>query len=396
VPETVSRAYSGERFRFGREYLIPKPLDPRVLLWVAPAVAQAAMESGVARLKIDLDEYRERLRKLQSRSHSVMSSIYAKTRKKLARIVFPEGDQLKIQHAAQILREDGICEPILLGGVQSIRVSIAEHRLEGLDDVEVIDPTTSDDFARYVAAFWDHRQRKGVTYEEARRRLRSRHYFASLMVKEGAADGLVSGLTTSYAEAIQAPLEVIGARAGRRAAGVYIVVTKNDFKFFADCTVNIDPTAEELAEIAITTADVARYFDVKPRVAMLSYGTFGGGRGPSPAKVRRATELVRQNSDLEVDGEIQATVALSTEVRSVEFPFSTLKEDANVLVFPNLDAANIAYQLLERVGGAEIIGPVLIGMALPVNVLQMGCSVQSIVNLAAMTALRAQGEQFLF
>jgi malate dehydrogenase (oxaloacetate-decarboxylating)(NADP+) len=397
VPESVSRAYSGERFAFGREYLIPKPLDPRVLLYVAPAVAEAAMKSGVARMSVDLDEYRERLRKSQSRTHSVMSGVYTRTRRNPVRIVFPEGHHTKILHAAQQLREDGICEPILLGPVKVIRKAIAEARLEELEGVTVIDPAESEDYNRYVAKFWELRQRRGMTYEEALRRMRTRNYYASLMVNEGAADGMVTGLTTGYADAIKAPLEIFRTRPGRRASGVYIVVTKNDFKFFADCTVNVDPTSEELAEIAVATADLAKYFDVKPRVAMLSYSSFGNSKGDSPAKVRKATELVRQmRPDLEIDGEIQVDIATASEVRAEEFPFSTLKEDANVFVFPNLDSANIAYQMLERVGGAEVIGPVLLGMHKPVNVLQMGCSVQSIVNLAAITALRAQGEQFLF
>lgn len=397
VPESVSRAYGGERFTFGREYIIPKPLDPRALLWVAPAVAQAAMESGVARLQVDMTEYRERLRKRQSRTHSVMSTIYGKAKKKLAKIVFAEGHHPKIQHAAQILREDGICEPILLGPVTAIRASIAEQRLDGLDEIQVIDPMESPDYARYVARYWELRQRRGVTFEEARKLVRTRNFFASLMVKDGAADGMVTGLTTQYAEAVRAPLEIIRTKGGRRAAGVYVVVTKNDFKFLADCTVTADPTMEELAEIAIDTADLAKDFDVKPRVAMLSYSTFGSAAGESPRKLARATELVRQRRpDIEIDGEIQATVALAPEVRVPEFPFSTLKEDANVLVFPCLNSANIAYQLLERMGGAEVIGPVLLGMNQPVSVLQMGTSVQSIVNLAAMTALRAQGEQFNF
>jgi malate dehydrogenase (oxaloacetate-decarboxylating)(NADP+) len=397
VPDSVSRAYSGERFTFGREYLIPKPLDPRALLWVAPAVAEAAMRSGVARVTIDIDEYRERLRKSQSRTHSVMSGIYAKARRKLVRIVFPEGHHRKILAAAQQLREDGICEPILLGPAKLVKRSIEEARLDALDGIAIIDPPESEDYARYVARFWELRQRRGMTYEEALARVRHRNAYAALMVQEGAADGMVTGLTTGYADAIRAPLEVIHTRQGRRASGVYVVVTKNDFKFFADCTVNIDPTAEELAEIAAATADLARLFDVKPRVAMLSYSSFGSARGGSPAKVRRATELVRRlRPDLEVDGEIQADIATSLEVRRVEFPFSTLREDANVFVFPDLDASNISYQLLEGIAGAEIIGPVLLGMNKPVNVLRMGTSVASIVNLTAMTALRAQGDQFAY
>jgi malate dehydrogenase (oxaloacetate-decarboxylating)(NADP+) len=397
VTESVSRAYAGEKFAFGREYIIPKPLDPRVLLWVAPAVAQAAMDSGVARQTLDIEEYRERLRKMQSRTHSVMTGIYTKAKKKLAKIVFVEGHHPKIQQAAQILREDGICEPILLGPVDKVRASIEEHRLDGLSDVSIINPLESEDLNRYVSRLWELRQRRGVTYDEARQFLKQRAYYGSMMLEQGQADGLVTGLTTSYADAIRAPLQIIGTRAGRRAAGVYIVVTKNDFTFFADCTVHVDPTAEEMADIAVTTADLARYFDVKPRVAMLSYATFGGGKGKSPDKVRTATELVRQHEPgLEVDGEIQATIAMSAETRVAEFPFSTLKENANVLIFPNLDSANISYQLLGTIGGAEVIGPVLLGMHKPVNILQMGTSVQSIVNLAAFTALRAQGDQFLF
>ena len=227
--------------------------------------------------------------------------------------------------------------------------------------------------------------------------MRLRAYFATAMLDQGAADGIVTGLTTGYADAVRPALEVIGTRTGMRAAGVYIVVTKNDFKFFADTTMNLEPNAEEMAEIALATADLARYFDVVPRVAMLSYSSFGSAGGASPRKVREATELARQRRpELEIDGEIQVTPATHSDVRVPEFPFSTLKENANVFVFPNLDAANIGYQLLENVAGAEVIGPVLLGMHKPVNVLQMGTSVQSIVNLAAITALRAQGDEFLF
>ncbi len=397
VPEAVSRAYGGERFRFGPEYIIPKPLDPRVLLWVAPAVAKAAMDGGVARVKIDMGEYRDRLRKMQSRSHQVMGSVFTKAKKKLVKIVFPEGHHPKIQQAAEILREEAICEPVLLGPVDQIRKSIADQRLDDLEGITIVNPEESEDYARYVSKFWELRQRRGVTYEDARRKMRIRNYFGSVMLQDGAVDGLVTGLTTTYGDALRPALEVVRTRTGRRAGGVYIVVTKHDFKFFADCTVMIDPNADELAEIAITTSDLARYFEVTPRVAMLSYSSFGSAGGDSPRKMAAATELVRQRRpDLEIDGEIQVDIATSAEVRVPEFPFSTLKDDANVFIFPNLDAANICYQALERIAGAEVIGPVLLGMHRPVNVLQMGCSVQAIVNLAAITALRAQGDQFLF
>ncbi len=397
VPDSVSRAYGGERFRFGPDYIIPKPLDPRVLLAVAPAVAKAAMDGGVARVKIDMGEYKDRLRKMQSRSHQVMGAVFMKAKKKLVKIVFPEGHHPKIQQAAEILREEAICEPILLGPVDQIKKSIAEQRLDDLEGITILNPEESADYARYVSRLWELRQRRGVTYEEARRRVRLRSYYAAIMVETGAADGLVTGLTTGYADAIRPALEVVGTRVGKRAAGVYIVVTKNDFKFFADTTMNLEPNAEEMAEIALATADLARYFDVVPRVAMLSYSSFGSAGGASPRKVREATEIARQRRpELEIDGEIQVTPATHSDVRVPEFPFSMLKEDANVFVFPNLDSSNIAYQILEAMGGAEVIGPVLLGMHKPVNVLQMGTSVQSIVNLAAITALRAQGDQFLF
>jgi len=397
VPESVSRAYGGEKFRFGREYIIPKPLDPRVLLWVAPAVAKAAIDGGVARLSLDMGEYRDRLRKMQSRAHGVMGSIFSKAKKKLAKIVFPEGHHPKIQQAAAILREEAICEPVLLGPTDTIKSAIAEQRLDELDGISIVDPMTSPEFSRYVARLWELRRRRGITFEEAQRRVRTRNYFGAVMLEQGTVDGFVTGLTTGYANAIRPALEVIKTRPGQRAAGVYIVVTKNETLFFADCTVNVDPSAEELAEITLATADLARHFDIVPRVAMLSYSTFGSAAGDSPRKMAMATSLVRQHHpNLEIDGEIQVDIATNTEVRIPEFPFSTLKEDANVFVFPNLDSANIAYQMLARMGGAEVIGPVLLGMERPVSVLQMGCSVQSIVNLAAITALRAQGDEFAF
>ena len=398
VPESVSRAYGGEKFKFGREYIIPKPLDSRVLLWVAPAVAKAAMDGGVARVKLDLDEYRERLRKLQSRSHQVMSTIYAKARsKKPARIVFPEGNQPKIQQAAQLLREEGICEPILVGDAAEIRQVMEEQRLDGLKDVRVVEPETDARREEYVARYFKLRERRGVNIHEARRRLRQRNYYASMMLEVGDADGMVTGLTWSYPEGVRAPLEIIKTRDGRRAGGVYLVVQKNDFKFFADCTMNIDPTAEELADIALHTAELARYFDVTPRVAMLSYSNFGSAHGAGPAKVRAAVELLRKkHPDLEVDGEMQVDPALDADLRHGVFPFTRLTDDANVLVFPNLEAANIAYKLMRHLGGADVIGPVLFNMNKPVNVLQMGASVQDIVALAAITALRVQDGESKF
>jgi malate dehydrogenase (oxaloacetate-decarboxylating)(NADP+) len=396
VPDSVSKAYGGQRFTFGPEYIIPKPFDSRVLLWVAPAVAKAAMECGAARTKIDLDRYTDELRKRQSRAHEVMGVIFAKAKKRATRIVFTEGNQPKILQAAQILKAEGICEPILLGRPDPIRSVIEEMRHLDLRDAKIIDPEESELLERYATAYYQLRQRRGVTPREARKRLLTRNYFGAMMVREGAADGLVTGLTMQYPEAIRAPLEIIRGRDGMRAGGVYIVVTKNDFKFFSDCTLNIDPTAEELADIAIRTSDLASYFDVKPRVAMLSYSNFGSAEGESPRKVRKAVELVRkQRPDLEVDGEMEVDVAVLDEEREA-FPFAQLTGEANVFVFPNLDAANIGYKLIWRLGRTEVIGPVLLGMQKAVNVLQTNASVDAIVNLAAVTALRAQEDEFPF
>jgi malate dehydrogenase (oxaloacetate-decarboxylating)(NADP+) len=398
VPESVSRAYGGESFSFGPDYIIPKPVDPRVLTWVAPAVAKTAMETGVARIKVDLDEYKERLQKRLSRRHQVMSTVMTKAKKKLTRIAFNDGEHVRILQAARILKEEGLCEPILLGNVEQVTRNMKELGLaDDLAGVKIVDPQKSPEAARYAEEYWKLRNRRGITKDVARVRSSQRSYYSSLMVKLGDADGLITGLTQNYADAVRPSLEIIRPSAGRHVGGVYVVITRNDFAFFADCTVNPNPTPENLAEIAAATADLARYFDVKPRVAMLSYSSFGEAKGDSPEKMRRATELVRQaRPDLEIDGEMQVDSALVAEERESRYPFSKLTGDANVLVFPNLDAANIAYKLVWRMGGAEVVGPMLLGMSQAVNVLQQNASVQDIVNLASVTALRAQGDEFRF
>ncbi|MBL8921952.1 MAG: NADP-dependent malic enzyme [Myxococcaceae bacterium] len=399
VPDSVSNAYGGQRFAFGPDYIIPKPFDPRVLLWVAPAVAKAAMDTGVARLQVDLPAYRDRLHALQSRSNQVMASIVTRARAAPRRIALDDGEHPRVLQAARILREEAICEPVLLGNSADITRAIAENKLEDeLLGVTIVDPASSPQVERYTEAYWKLRQRRGVTRGLAAARLRSRGYFGAMMVREGEVDGLVTGLTQTYPEAVRPALEVIGTREGRRAGGVYLVVQRNDFKFFADCTVNPDPTPEYLADIAIATAELARSFDVTPRVAFLSYSTFGSANGgPSPQRMRKAMELTRAaRPTLEVDGEMQVDPALVREEREGRYPFSKLSGDANVLIFPSLDAANIAYKLLWRFGGAEVIGPLLLGMNKPVNVLQVNASTQDIVNLAAVTAVRAQGGELVF
>ena len=391
VPDAVSRAYGGDRFEFGPEYIIPKPFDPRVLLWVAPAVAEAAMETGVARAPLDLDAYRDRLQDRLSRRHQVMSTVFAKARQKAARIVLDDGEHPRVLQAAAILRDEGLCDPVLLGARSEIERAIVQHRLEDeLQGVSIVDASSSENRQRYTEAYWALRQRRGVNQDTARKRVRRRAYSGAMMVATGEADGMVTGLTQSFPDAVRPLLEIIRTRPGRHAGGVYIVVTRNDFKFFADCTVNPSPDAEALAEIAIATADLARSFDVEPRVAFLSYSNFGSAGGESPRRMREAAELARRRRpDLELDGEMQVDVAVVGDERRSRYPFATLKGDANVLVFPNLDAANIAYKLLWRVAGAEVIGPILLGMNKPVNVLQQNAGVQDIVNLAALTALKA-------
>ncbi|MBI5494472.1 MAG: NADP-dependent malic enzyme [Deltaproteobacteria bacterium] len=398
VPDSVSRAYGGERFKFGPDYIIPKPFDSRVLLWVAPAVARAAMESGVARVKVELPAYRERLMKMQSRSHQVMSTVFTRARKVSKRIAFNDGEHPRVLQAARIALEEGLCKPILLGNRDAVKRTMTElHIADELKDVPVVDPVSSPDLVRYTEAFWKARQRSGVTREYAMARMQRRGYFGSMMVEMGDADGLVTGMVQSYPEAIRPPLQVIRTRPGRRVGGVYIVVQRNDFKFFADCTVNPDPAPEHLADIAIATAELARYFDVKPRVAFLSYSNFGDAEGPIPQRMRKAAELARaMRPDLEMDGEMQVDAALVREEREARYPFCSLKDDANVLVFPGLASANIAYKLLWRFGGAEVIGPLLLGMNKPVTVMQNNAPVQDIVNLAAVTAVRAQGGEFVF
>ncbi|MFN2545955.1 MAG: NADP-dependent malic enzyme [Myxococcales bacterium] len=393
VPESVSAAYGGQAFHFGRDYIIPKPFDPRVLTIVAPAVAKAAVDSGVARIALDRDKYVDSLRRRQGRTYEVMTVIVGRARRRMTRIAFPEGNHPRILRAAQQLAEERICQPVLLGKRDEIVQQAEEAHLSAIDDLEIVDPLTSDRFEAYAKKLYELRQRSGVSWAEALYRVRQRNTYAAMMLRDGLVDGLVTGLTRTYPEAIRPSLEIVRTQEGRRASGTYIVAFKESLKLFADCTVNADPTAEELADIAISTAELARAFELTPRIAMLSYSNFGTDRAGSPSKVRKAVQLVRaRRPDLEVEGEMQVDPAVVRSVREAEFPFARLTGDANVLIFPDLNSGNIGYKLLWRLGGAEVIGPVLMGMALPVNVLQQGASVQDVVNLAAMTAVRAQGE----
>jgi malate dehydrogenase (oxaloacetate-decarboxylating)(NADP+) len=391
VPDAVARAYGVEGFRFGRDYLIPKPFDYRVLLHVAPAVAEAASKSGVARKPItDLDAYRDRLAGLLSAARSFMHAIHEKAKGNPKRVVLAEGDHPKIQRAAKLLAEEGLARPILvsIGGK-------ARAELDALDlkaPVEVVDPETHPRFAEYVQTYYDRRKRHGVTREVAMSHLRLRHYFAAMMVDRGDADVSLSGLTTSYPDAIRPALRVIGVAEGvRRVSGLYVLLLKQRALFFADTTVNIEPTAQDMAEIAILSADTASVFDIKPRVAMISFSNFGNTPHPLAEKVRHAVEIVRERRpDLECDGEMQADTAVLPGFLQENYPFARLTGPVNVLVFPELQSANAAYKLVWRLASADAIGPILMGMRAPIHVLQQGVDVPDIVNMAAYGVVDAQ------
>jgi malate dehydrogenase (oxaloacetate-decarboxylating)(NADP+) len=395
VPDSVLDAYDLEQLRFGRDYLIPKPLDPRILLEVSPAVARAAMASGAARTPIDdFDAYRRRLQTIISRRLELMHEIIERARRAPRRLVFPEGDNDKILRAAKILVDRGIARPILLTRAELVAERMAELDLDPAS-VTLIDPRRSELLPRYAEELHRRRRRHGLTLEDARQLSRDRNYFGTMMVALGDADGLVSGITQQYPETIRPALQILDTRPGvRRVSGAYILILRDRLFFFADTTVNIDPDAEELAEIALLTAEFARRFGVVPRVAMLAFSNFGSNKHPVAQKVRRATELVhRADPGLEVDGEMQADPAVLRSILDEHYPWSRLREPANVLVFPELQSANIAYKLVWRLAGAEAIGPVLLGMDKPVHVLQRGAEVDEVVNMAALAVVQAQDEE---
>jgi malate dehydrogenase (oxaloacetate-decarboxylating)(NADP+) len=388
VPESVLRAYGLSNLRFGREYIIPKPVDPRVLMWVAPAVAKAAMESGVARRNIDLDAYLDQLAARQGGSAQLMRLMEQKAEKAPKRIVFAEGQDAKVLRAAHALESQGIARPILLGRAEQIAEGIAEL---GLDfRPEQIDPLQSGRRAEYAEQFYQQRQRKGVTAQEARDLMRQPNYFGAMMVQQSDADTFLSGVTYNYNEVLRPALQCVGAQPGRWVSGVYIMLVQGKVFFFTDTTVNIEPTAEQLAAIALNAADLAQRFGFEPRIAMLSFSNFGSVQHEWPERVRSATELVRQaRPDIMIDGEMQADVAVVPELMQRHYPFSRVK-DPNVLVFPNLGSANGAYKLLMHLGGAIAIGPVLVGMNKPVHVLATGADVRDIINVATLAVVDAQ------
>jgi malate dehydrogenase (oxaloacetate-decarboxylating)(NADP+) len=392
VPDSVASLYGLQQVKFGAEYLIPFPFDPRVLLWVAPAVAWAAVASGAANDFVELDAYRERLEARLGRARGIMRGLINRASATPKRVVYPEGEEPKIIRAAQIVVDEGIAHPILLGNRAAIERTASQMNVS-LDDIEIEDPSSSPRRDAYAHFMWAKRQRKGMSLEEARRRLYNGNYFGSCMVARGDADALLSGVNLHYPETIRPALEVVGAHPkSGLVSGMYMLVLEKHVVFCADTTVNIDPTAEQLAQIAFAASRVTRTFGIEPRIAMLSFSNFGSVRHPEAEKVARAVQLLRQRDpSLIVDGEMQADTAFDTEILQRDYPFSALKSQANVLIFPNLSAGNIAYKLLDHLGAATAIGPILVGMSRPVHVLERGADVQDIVNMTAVAVVDAQG-----
>jgi malate dehydrogenase (oxaloacetate-decarboxylating)(NADP+) len=398
VPDHVSASYGGKAFKYGKEYLIPKPFDPRVLLRVAPAVAKAAMDSGVARKQItDFEAYRDTLEGFQGPSKVFIRSAIHKVRANSASnngempaIIFPEGNSSKILKAVSLLVDEQICKPILLGYPEQILQKIKTLEIHNLENVEIIQPSAHVNFKTYASELHNRRARKGVQLAEADRLMRDPNYFAAMMVDRGHADGMVTGASLNYADAVRPILQTIGTARDGVAAGMNLILLEDRFLLLADTTVNVDPSAEQLATIALQCARVCEYFDVEPRIAMLSYANFSGSGG-SPAKMKKAVELVKaKRPDLIVDGEMQADTAVNADIQKRIFPFCNLKEGANILIFPNLESSNISYKLLQQLGKGEVIGPFLMGVRRSANVLQRTTTVDSIVNSVVLTCLESQ------
>ncbi len=397
VPEAVNLAYNQKNITFGKDYIIPKPLDFRLISHVAPAVAKAAIDSGVARHKIkDWEAYKDELNKRLGLDDKLMRALTVKAKGDPKRVVFAEADNYKILKAAQIVKEEGIAIPILLGDIEKIHALIEEHQLE-LSDVQMFDPRVEDKMvAEYAALFFEKRKRRGVTEYEAKKAMRDRNHFGAMMLDQGDGDALISGLTKNYPLTIRPALQIIGTEADTsKVAGMYLMLTKQGPIFLADTTVNIDPNVEELVEITKLVAKSVNKFNISPRIAMLSYSNFGNSETPNPMKVRKAVEILhQQHPELIVDGEMQANFALNPALLKDNFPFSTLNgAPANTLIFPNLDAGNAAYKILQEIGGAEAVGPILIGMKKPVHILQLGSSVREIVNMVTIAVVDAQSKE---
>ena len=396
TPDEVLRVYNMERLSFGPEYILPKPFDPRVTLGVAPAVAAAAAASGAARQAVDVEAYRESLATRLGTSREIVRVVMAKAAGSPRRIVFPEGNQQRVLRACKVIAEEGIARPVVLGNRHEIERGLAALHIDG-DGIEIVDPLG---FARresYVEELFRLRARKGMTRARAAERMTHRHWLGPMMVHMGDADGLIGGLIHRYSDTLRPALQIIGVLPHvRKVAGLYVLLWKREALFFADATVNVEPSAEELAEIAVQAAGMAREFSVEPRVAMLSFSNFGSSRHPLADKVRRAVELVHQiDPSLCVEGEMAADTALDPNQMAEFYSFSRLQERANVLIFPDLEAANIAYKLVSCLGGAETMGPILMGLKRPVHLLQQNATVDQIVQMTALAVVDAQEHERL-
>ncbi|WP_411274769.1 NADP-dependent malic enzyme [Daejeonella sp.] len=397
VPEAVNLAYNSRNLKFGKDYIIPKPIDFRLITTVSPAVAQAAIDSGVARKIItDWEAYNEELKNRLGMDDKILRAVTNKAKSSPKRVVFAEADNYKILKSAQIVKDEGIAIPILLGNKERIRQIIADHELE-LEGVEIINPmeekAISAQFAEYL---YKKRQRRGVTLSEAKKLMRDRNYYGASMVQVGQADALISGLTKDYGTTIKPALQVIGIEEGvNRVAGMYMMLTKKGPVFFGDTTVNENPTLEELVDITVLIDRAVKKFNIQPRIAMLSYSNFGSNDGIVPEKVRQAVKILHQKyPEIIVDGEMQANFAMNADLLKDNYPFSALNgAPANVLMFPNLESGNIAYKLLQELGGAEAVGPILLGLKKPVHVLQLDSSVREIVNMVTIAVVDAQTKE---
>ncbi|HVM89797.1 MAG TPA: NADP-dependent malic enzyme [Puia sp.] len=396
VPDLVNMAYNERNISFGPEYIIPKPLDPRLLSTVAPAVAKAAIESGVAQTTItNWDNYAIQLNKRLGLDNQLIRVLSSRAKRDPKRVVFAEADNIKILKTAQIVYDEGIAYPILLGNEARIK-AIAEENNIDIEDLPIIDPHTEEQEEKrkkFAEIFFEKRQRRGVNRYESYKIMRERNYFGCMMVETGEADAMISGLTRNYPDAIRPAIQIIGTdETVKKIAGMYLLLTKKGPLFLADTTVNFNPTAEELAEITLMTAQEVRNFNLLPRIAMLSYSNFGTSDSPEARLVAEATRIVKQkNPSLIVDGEMQASLAFNNDILKENYPFSQLiDQEVNTLIFPNLAAGNIAYNLMKEVGGAEAVGPILLGLKKPVHVLQLGSSVRSIYNMCLVAVIDAQ------
>jgi malate dehydrogenase (oxaloacetate-decarboxylating)(NADP+) len=396
VPEAVNLAYNITNLKFGKDYIIPKPMDQRLIVEVSSAVAKAAIDSGVARKVIaDWDAYHEELRSRLGTNDKLLRNLTNKAKQSPKRVVFAEADNYKILRSAQIVKEEGIATPILLGNIERIKRIMSENELD-LGDVQIIDPREGcENMEEYAEFLYKKRQRRGITLFEARKLLIDRNYYGACMVQFGRADALISGLTKNYVTTIKPALQIIGTEMGvNRVAGMYMMITEKGPVFFGDTTVNENPTVEELVDITVLVERSVKQFNVNPRIAVLSYSNFGSNEGPVPEKTRETVKILhKQYPDMVVDGDMQANFALNSDLLADNFPFSTLNgKPANTLIFPNLESGNIAYKLLQEIGRAEAVGPILLGLKKPVHVLQLGSSVREIVNMVTIAVIDAQAK----